>query len=182
MRLYLANSTAQDFIANVRIPEVNGIVTQKVPAGGQIMFGNDGMNQPQVDEAIRQLRRYGLVGSNEISRHPQKKVTLLFSIGKPVDRRVLIDTINGNKGVMRQEGDERRKAAAIAIDKRATEMAQMDGLPTHSMMETSVQEEKSGTLVSEDKPLNEGVRVVADGDDRVDPQAPAQRRSRRKAA
>jgi hypothetical protein len=180
MRLYIANPREQNQIVCTRLPEMSGVLSMDVAAGSQVMYGKEDLTAPQVEAAISQLRKYGLMGVDEVMSY-RGTVPLIFSRDRPVAVGVIKAVFERNKGVKRQEGEDLRKRAAVGIDKRAAELAnqsQGGALPPQAFTEITIQEEKSGTMQKEDAPVNVGLHV----NHAMTPGMPPPRQQRRRRA
>lgn len=185
MRLYIANCSHQRHIVMSRLPEMSGVLSQPVEAGSQIVYGGDKLNLPQIEAAIKHLSRYGLRTVQE-AIHQGGVVPLICSVDKPVSIDAIRTVIMQNRGLLKKRGDELRKSVAIEMSRAMESRSQEDPLAgVLDQLEVSVQEDNSGSLPTDDKPLNEGVRVVPNrADDRAPPpiNRPQQKARRRRAA
>lgn len=177
MQLFIANPTAQNFVAMTRLPEMSGVLSMEIPAGSQIAYGGNRLNTKQIDAAISHLRKYGMMEMGEIGSSTAH-VPLVFCRGNPVPVEIIKRVIERNTGVKRHEGEDLRKRAAIGIDQRSGQLAEHNALPPQAFIEVTIQEEKQGTLPRDDvKPVNEGLRVSHDA---ASPGARPQRSRRRR--
>ena len=176
MKLWLANCTQQDFQVQARIPERASVTIQDCPQGSQILFGGSDLNQKQIDAVLKQLALYGAIRADEISGSLKGKITLLAQIGNPVtpDQRLMV--YKHNHGVLQHEGAKTREAAAVGINKGMANRARMSDMVPQTFTETSIIEEKSGTI-QDDANVNEGLRVDTSLEDGAGP--PPARKSKR---
>lgn len=183
MRLYIANCGSGPYIANSRIPEMTGVLSQDIEAGGQVMYGGFNLTGPQVDAIISQLRNYGMMEVDEVSRQ-DRVVPLVFSRDRPVSANVIKGCISRNRGVLFKKGEQLRQIAAITADKTATQaLEQEPDLNSNlHMMEMSVSEDSPGTMERDGKPINDGHRIEhGPNDPGYRPVAPRRRRAQRAA-
>ena len=161
MRVYIANCSSGPYIANTRIPEVTGVISQEIEAGSQVMYASYDLTGPQVDAIIYQLRKYGMCDVDEVSQKQAQVVPLLFSRDRPISLKAIHDCIARNRGILFKKGDETRKIAAIAADNTAVKALQQepDLRSNLHMMEMSVSEDTPGTLARDGDPINNGHRI-----------------------
>lgn len=163
MKTYIANVTAQNHVANFRLPEAKKPLSLTIQAGRQIEVPNCD-TQPAIDAMVDQLGRYGLVNVDEVNR-VGRKITFLYSTS-PIPASAILKAIQRNKGILQQEGKDRRIKSAVA----ANEVMNTADTPIQEL-ETSVEEVDSGGLGNDSEVIGEGVKI----DNRQDGDAGAKR-------
>lgn len=149
-KVYVANVTAQNHQLNFSLPSSTKPMSIAIPMGGQRLVGE--LSTPEIDAMVRQLGPYGLVEHGQASK--REKVTYLFNVGGVVPADAIRRTYERNRGILRDEGAERRQQAATA----AAAAMNTDETPLKNA-ELSVEEVKSGDLGSESDKVGEGFRV-----------------------
>lgn len=80
-RLYVANTSRQDWMFNFRDKDVAAFVIQ-VSSGQQTQV--DHIKAEHMDKVITQMKRYGAIHRSELSRHTEKFEGLVYSLDKPI--------------------------------------------------------------------------------------------------
>lgn len=158
MKLYIANCTQQTFMCNYRLIESPRPHAQPITAGGQIIVAKPDLNLPQIEDIIRQLRKYGLLTLEEASqlRRSDPPCTLACSIDKVISVETIQKIMLHNQGVLFLNGKRFREEAAIATSNQLGEMNRTAG----ETLEMTIQEEKPGSGDhSGVAPINEGLRI-----------------------
>lgn len=149
-QVYVANCTSQRQIISFRLPEGRKPMTITIPMGKQVPLGD--MSPIDIESLLEQLGPYGLFPVDEIKR-AEKKITYVFSVGKPVSANDMLMAFDRNKGLLRDEGVRRRTESAVA----ANSMMNTEETPLNRL-EMSVEEVESGSIPSE-TPIAEGFRL-----------------------
>ena len=150
MNIFIANCTNQNQQINFRLPEARKPVAIMIPMGQQRPVGD--LSPPEIEAMMEQLGPYGLISVAEIKRAP-RKISYVYSENKPVTSEMIRMAHDKNQGVLRDEGKDRRKNAAVAAN------AGMNTEETPlNRLEMSVEEESSGTIPSEE-PIGEGFKI-----------------------
>ena len=177
MRVYIGNATKQILTFSYR-PAGRGIRSQSVPIGGQVLLSGD-LTTEEVDAALSQNEKYGLVNVKEIDR-TKAFIGICYSLDKEISLSYLQRALDQNHQVLVDRGKEIRTNAAIAVNQGLeAELAdnQLGGL---SNLEMSVVEQDSPSRSVDAGPMvAEGVRVSRTAD--TEP-APRGRGARRRAA
>ena len=118
MRLYVANLGRQavDFI--YRLPETPSPRMQQIAIGSQILISGT-LTPPEVESIVEQHRKYGLVAVNELDG-ARGRVTLCYSVDKPVPVNALQLGILKNTAALKDEGEQIRRDLAIAVQQQIT--------------------------------------------------------------
>lgn len=162
--LYLANCT--DFQRSIRYrPDFNnpaaGARMQEIPPGRQALVYQRNAPLPAVEEIVKQLSRYGMLGTVELNRMPNRVVPMIFSIDKTISADQIRRVREHNRGVKTVEGTDIRKRAAIGaksfVDTAAmnTNVAQGEfeiGLRTTKTFEDNQETVDEAISVSDDAP------------------------------
>lgn len=183
-KLYVLNATGQQRQINYRLDfkvddqgrriseRLDPYKSQTIPARQQMQFGPD-WYPGQIEEIISQLESTcGAVNAFEIQRAKTLGVVkLVWQLDKPITRAIAEDVVHHNMALLSDQGALRRRQLAIAADN------QLAGL----IGEEPVKVELEFEQVEDDSDLPgrlaEGLRVKHRA-----PEAPAPKRSRRKAA
>lgn len=80
---------------------------QQIPVGGDLL-------PEQAQIIMDQLSIYGGLGVDELKKVPPKRITYLMSYGKAIPAKLIHMADEHNKYLMANEGDLRRRNAAIA--------------------------------------------------------------------
>jgi hypothetical protein len=147
---YVANCTQQNQQLNFRLPLSRKPFSNTIPMGKQMLIGD--LDAPSLDALRDQLGKYGLVHVDEASRS-KVKITYLYAVGRPVKAEEIVSALRRNRGLLTEEGKERRLRSAVA----ANNAMNTEDTPLLKL-ETSIEEESSGSIPSEE-PIAEGVRI-----------------------
>lgn len=176
MKLFIANATRQNYDFVYRVPEVVGLRSQFIPMGGQIEVSGD-LNQPQIDDIIKQYEKYGLVPIDEVGR-VRRFSGLCYSVGKQIRPDAIERLMRHNNQALVERGRKIREETAVAQNNALENMIEESGRPeTLSRFEMSVVEENPDER-EESEPIAEGIRVTRQGG----AEPPARRGGRRAAA
>ena len=161
-RLYVANTTkhnqqvfyrldfAPDGGMDPRAAQRMNAKSEPIPKGRQKNLGGD-LTMPQIEDIVRQLNVFGMVGEKEIARLPRRQVPYVFNVDKVVSEKAIRTVLAHNDGVLVQEGKTRRAAMAIA----ANEIAEADGF------EVSIEQEEASefgeSLIAEGYAIDDAV-------------------------
>lgn len=153
MKMYIANCKMQTFDFQYRMLETGALRMRQIEPGQQIEMSED-MSQPEIDHIVKQHARYGLVDAREIKRG--QPLGLVYSIGRKMD----VDSIR--KGIamvehnLERQGEENRRAAAVAIDQNIKRDAERSGF---KIAETNIEIEEKESEGKPDTTLNERINV-----------------------
>jgi hypothetical protein len=150
-KVYIANCTPQNHTANFRGPESRKPLSLAIGSGRQVLAGD--LSTPEVDAMVDQLGRYGLVHVDEAGKSG-RKVTFLYSTGTPLPASAILRVAERNKGILRDEGAERRKLSAVA----ANAVMNSDETPIDKL-ETSIEEVSSGDFGGDSENIAEGIKI-----------------------
>ena len=150
MNVYVANCTQQQQQINYRLPDSRKPFSHTIPMGKQLLIGD--LSPPEIDAIEEQLGPYGLRAVDEIGKSKQK-ITYVYATGKPVSTADIRRALDANRGILREEGKERRENSAVA----ANAAMNTDETPLNKL-DISVEEESSGSIPSEE-PIGEGYRI-----------------------
>lgn len=112
MKMYVANTTKQNFDFSYRVLEETSLRTQMIPMGGQVALSDD-LNQGQIDNIVKHHARYGMIRADEIDR-ARPFVGYCYSIDKPVSIATITKAMHHNTTVLMERGRHIRQEAAIA--------------------------------------------------------------------
>lgn len=164
MKLYVANTTKQEFDFTYMLPENVRPFMHKIRAGSQIELNG---SQIELDAIISQHAIYGMVEANKVKKGFGG---LCYRLEKPVS----IDAIEQGLSQTAQDKIDRaldaRKMTAAAADMVISQKAQEMGLQQKAPLEVEVVEESKNPFETSGK-FNETIEVVKDG-------GPAPRRGR----
>lgn len=159
MQLYIANCTRQVRQINFRLPEVSKNVQQTIPMLAQVRAGSPNLSRPDIDAIVEQLSRYGMVDIAKLGerKDPTQQIPYVCSVDKPVPASVITQVDKHNRGTLIMRGKRVREEAAIA----SSNFIEDNAPGTLRTLETTVQEEDSGTMTHErgEEPVNVGLRV-----------------------
>lgn len=153
-KVFIANCTMQNQIANFRLPEFPKPHSIQIPMGRQVEVGD--LTPPQLDSFVEQMGRYGMVHADEAGK-TGPKVSLLYSTKGPIPQQAFLRVIERNKGILRVEGVKRRQEAAIA----ANSAMNTEETPVQKL-EMSIEEDTPGSFGGQDDPIEEGIRIDND--------------------
>ncbi len=154
--LFIANCKSQDESFSFRIAETGQLITQHIPAGGQLQIYRDA-DRATLEAIVEQHRRYGLIPVAEIDR-TKPFINLCYQFDKAITQNHIKYGVEHNVEVLTDLGRERRDQAAVAVGtnlERAAEEA--SGHPRLSAVSLEVQEEKNPGDNS--KGINEVIHV-----------------------
>lgn len=149
-KVYVANVTPQNHTLNFRIPNVSKPIAIAIPMGQQKMIGD--MAAPDVDAMVEQLGRYGLVELGQENK--KEKVTYIFNVGSPVPLSAIQKLYDRNRGILTDEGRERRVAAAAGVNVAMN----TEETPIKNMT-IEVEEDDSGDLGNQSDNVGEGFNI-----------------------
>jgi len=166
MKLYIANTTKQEFLFTYMLPENPRPFSHNIRAGSQIEITG---NQDAVDSIINQHSMYGLV---DASKAKKGFGGLVYRIDKPVSLEAIQQGLAQNEQDMIDKALESRKLTAAAADQIVSARAQEMGIQQKSPLEIEVVEEGKGPSDSGAK-FSETIEIVKEG-------GPAPRKTRKK--
>lgn len=166
MKLYVANTTKQEFLFTYSLPENLRPFSHNIRAGSQVEITG---NQDAIDAIINQHSMYGMVEANKAKKGFGG---LVYRIDKPVSLEAIQSGLAQNEQDMIDKALESRKLTAAAADQIISNRAQEMGIRQKSPLEIEVVEEGRGPADNGEK-FNETIEIVKDG-------GPAPRKSRKK--
>lgn len=125
-KLYIANVTKQTQIVCFRLDygpdgelkdtnrRFEPARQQDIPPGRQVMIGGD-MHMRQIEDIVRQLQVYGLVGALDAPRL-RSVAPLIFNIVNPVTAKTMEQVRDTNAELQTADGHDRRMKAAVATN------------------------------------------------------------------
>lgn len=113
-KLYVANTTKQNHLFAYRDPKTNGIVTQPIPIGQQILVGNKEWKPEEAAKIIDHHSRYGMIEATLISRK-RGFVGMCYRLDKAVDLSQFEAMLDGNDAALNQRASDRREEVAEMI-------------------------------------------------------------------
>lgn len=155
-KLYVYNCSQQIQEVHYTLPEVRGYRKYTIEMGRQTALNGE-LHGPELDVVIQQLERYGATEAGKI-RDVKHYSGLIYSVDKPVNIDQIKHGTAHNKQVLVEEGKKIREQAAMAVNQ---DLENSTGAAP-GVLEMSVEEEKSGSLESDEEhaPVSEGVRVT----------------------
>lgn len=178
MRLYVANPTDQsqlicyriDFDADGKQKDTNRRFQparqQEIKPGTQAQLGGD-MHKAQIDDIVGQLRVYGMVYVSEVGKVGATKIPYIYNVDAHVPADVMRRVQFHNKGVMTEDGRDRRARAAVATNELVQHTVQNQfleqGIPTQPADTTLVSFEQEEQTEHGEKKIEEGYEVVPEG-------------------
>jgi hypothetical protein len=174
-KLYIANVSRQNQIVCFRLDygpdgelkdtnrRFEPARQQEIPPGRQVMIGGD-MHMRQIEDIVKQLQPYGLVGALDAPR--QRAIApLVFNVVNPVTAKVMESVRDTNAELLTADGHERRQKAAVATnDIVQTTVAQQFaevGIEDKPADRTDVTFEQQEQSEAGEKTIAEGYRVEA---------------------
>jgi hypothetical protein len=159
MDMYIANATKHAVEFAYRLPERSGVITQRVPIGGQVKLSGD-LSTTDIDAVVKQYSKYGLIKADDIDISKGAFTGLCYSVGRAVHVDKIRRAMERNEDVLEELGQQMRKEAAVAANN------QIEG-DTGSPLKTldmSVRElEPSGGFKDEGLThVDENIRVTRD--------------------
>jgi hypothetical protein len=167
-KLFVANCSAQSFAFSYRIIGTGQLLTQHIPAGGQLEIYRD-TDRATLENIVEQHAQYGLIPVANIDR-TKPFISLCYQFDKPITQNHIKYGIEHNTDVLVEVGRERRDQSAVAIGsnlERAAEQAA--GNPQLHSMSLEIQEEKP--IGDNSSGINEVIQV-----DRTHGKAPGGKR------
>lgn len=167
-KLFIANCKAQTENFSFRVIGTGQLVTQQIPAGGQLEIYRD-TDRETLESIVQQHEQYGLVPVANIDR-TKPFISMCYQYDKPITQNHIKYGIEHNAEVLADLGRERRDQSAVAIGsnlERAAEEAA--GRPQLKGVSVEIQEEKKPGDNSEG--INETIHV-----DRARGKAPGKKR------
>jgi hypothetical protein len=141
MRLWIANTTLQNWTVSYRINAVPGTPFSPAPQmpikGGanakeiytrQVVVGGD-LEQHQVDMIIDQLKPHGLIMECDVPNRMRGIFPLVGNIDRRVSEHVINIVKSNNMGIKIHEGEVRRERAAIGVNEALNIQAREAQLP-----------------------------------------------------
>ena len=157
MRLYVANTTAQNHEFLYRVLEVPNLRRMPIPAGSQSQVPGD-FNLEEIEFIVQQHTPYGLVAADKVQQL-RTYIGLCFSIDKPVQLGSLRYVFQQNQDVLIARGKEIQAAAAVAVSQQLNQAAA--GLATVRDISVQLEEHKTDGSVRD---VNTVYKVVNPGD------------------
>ena len=113
MPLFIANPTKQNNHLHYRVPEIQRLLDEVVPAGGQIQIAQHlNPTKAQLDGILNQLESSGCVPANAINRAKDKRFILVYQWDKPVDVDKIAIAIEKNDYLLQEISDKQFKETA----------------------------------------------------------------------
>lgn len=155
MKLYAANVSNHEQQLWYRLVGPNGgnAAPHNIPLGTQnIVLGRD-LEEDQVYTFMKQQERYGMLHMDDAAGY-DRCISVLFSIDSPVPQKLINKYVNINKGILTQEGEDRRVEMALVDMDRLAKVQNGAG----QTMDLSIEEEEPGTVTRQSgaRPLEEG--------------------------
>ncbi len=167
--LYVANATRQRQVVFYRLDvTANGAVndlrrfqparqTPPIAPGRQIAIENRDFHEAQIDAIIEQLKPYGAIEQGDIGRLPRAAVPYIINVGSPVQAEAIRIVDAHNTGILRNDGQQRREAAAIAAQSALNAEASTINIP-NAPFEATIEQEDAPE--NDEKRVEEGYRIV----------------------
>lgn len=167
--LYIANATKQRQIISYRLDiksdgSENDLrrfnpakQTPIIPAGRQVAIENRDLHMLQITSIVEQLTPYGMIEQADIGRLPRSTVPYIFNVGSPVQAEAIRTVDAHNTGVLRNDGQQRREAAAIAAQGALQSEASTINIP-NATFEATIEQEDAPE--NDEKRVEEGYRIV----------------------
>lgn len=165
MKLYVANTTKQEFDFTYMLPENPRPFMHKIRAGSQVEITG---SQDDVDAIINQHSIYGMVEANKVKKGFGG---LCYRLEKPISVDAIEQGLSQNDQDKIDRALDARKLSAAAADQVISQRAQEMGLQQRSPLEVEVVEEGKNPYDTSGK-FNETIEVIKDG-------GPAPKRGRR---
>ena len=113
MALFIANPTKQNNHLYYRVPEIQRVLEEVVPAGGQIQIAKHlNPTKVQLEEVLSQLEKNGCVSATSINRAKDKRFVLVYQWDKPIDVDKIATAIEKNDHLLQEISDEQFKETA----------------------------------------------------------------------
>ena len=155
MRLFAANVSFHHQTIYYRNPKGNGLLHHELPPGAQNIIQNDSLEEGEINQILAQVERYGMVRFEDAEQiEKDKRVVVLFAVDKPIPAKIIEKHFNRNRGILTEEGEERRVEMAVANVNSIENIQEGAG----RTVDLSVEEEEPGTITrqSGNRPLGEG--------------------------
>ena len=173
MRLYVCNATGQNRIVNYRLDytcDTEGRRTSErlvpyksimVPARTQIPFGGD-YHPMQIADIVQQIERTcGAVAAENIRTAKRMGVVkMVWQQDRPISRAVLKDVVDHNMGLLTDQGAERRKTLALAVDLQLQDTTAQFGMKPPGKLEMEFEQVEEDENLADPSRLTEGLRVA----------------------
>lgn len=163
-KLYVANTTKQEFLFTYMLPENIRPFSHTIRAGSQIEINGA---EHEVEAIINQHALYGLVEANKVKKGFGG---LCYRKDKPVSLDAIEQGLEQTAQDQIDKALQSRKMTAAAADMVISQKAQEMGLQQKAPLEVEVIEESKNPFETSGK-FNETIEVVKDG-------GPAPRRGR----
>jgi hypothetical protein len=115
MDMYIANATKHALEFAYRLPERTGVITQRIPIGGQVKLSGD-FSTADVDAVIDQYQKYGLIKADDIDITKGAFMGVCYSVGRPVSVDKIRRAMERNEDVLEELGQQMRREAAVAAN------------------------------------------------------------------
>lgn len=175
-RLYIANVSEQTQVVCYRLdynkkgdPEVmrqfQPAKQQDIPPRRQVQIGGD-FHMNQITDIVDQLEKYGLTAVVDVPRLGRKVVPYIYSIDKPVPADVMRKVRDNNRGIMAEQGHQRRLKAAVATNEIVQQAVASEfaakGIDAEPADKTDVTFEQIEQSEAGEPRIEQGVHVVPD--------------------
>jgi hypothetical protein len=140
-KLFVANCKSQTEVFSYRVAETKQLISQDIPAGGQIQIYRD-TDRDTLEHIIEQHRKYGLINVADIDR-TKPFISLCYQFDKPITQNHIKYGVEHNVEVLTDVGRERRDQAAVAIGTNLERAAEEAGQTRVNAMSLEIQEEKA---------------------------------------
>ncbi len=172
-RLYVCNATGQNRIVNYRLDYTvdnegrrtsERLVPYKsimVPARTQMPFGGD-LHPMQISEIVQQIEKTcGAVAAENIRTAKRMGVVkMVWQQDRPISRAVLKDVVDHNMGLLSDQGAERRRTLALAVDMQMTDHTAQFGMRAPAKLEMEFEGVEEDENLPDPSRLTEGLRVA----------------------
>ena len=166
-KFYMANATQQNRVFYFRFDynhegdarvRASGVKQIQIRPGTQTTVAGE-LNPAQLKEIVPQAEQSGAVNIDTFNRLPKtQEVIFLFGIDKAVPARMIDEAHAHNRGVLRAQGELRRRQAAVGVSKVVED--HIDATVQKFEVEYEQMPDKEfDTPESMREPLVEGVRV-----------------------
>jgi len=164
MDLYICNGTRQHFTFMYRLPEVDQVRQQTIRVGGQIKLSGD-LNRVQIDEVIKQHKKYGMIPVSEIDSG-RTLAPLAYQEGRAITPDKIARLMRRNEGVKLEMGRKNREDAAIVMTAGLGNNLRESGVPGDLQeVEVEVTEVRDGRSNTDNPPIEERTIVQREGTD-----------------
>jgi hypothetical protein len=141
MKLFIANCKSQREAFSYRVGENGQLISQDIPAGGQIQIYRDA-DEATLRAIVEQHRKYGLIAVADIDR-TKPFINLCYQFDKSITQNQIKYGIEHNSEVLAEVGRERRDQSAVAIGSNIERVAEEAGHSRVNSITLEVQEEKA---------------------------------------